>query len=71
MSENIKELIKRKLRDANTRLEEAKTFKAQALAELAAKCDRDIGHYEGKVAALESLEDLDWNHYAQMQLETK
>jgi hypothetical protein len=71
MSENIKELLKRRLQAANTRLEEAKAFKAQALAELAAKCDRAIGHEEGRIAALENLEELDWDLYAKMQLELR
>jgi ABC-type Na+ transport system ATPase subunit NatA len=69
MSETIRDILKRKIKNAQERLEQAKIYKANALADVTAKCDRAIALEEGRIAALENLEELDWKLYAQNELE--
>lgn len=69
--ETIPEMLTRRLKNTEGRLKDAKAYKERAIAELTAKCDREIGIEEGRVATYENLLELDWKLYSEITLGAK
>lgn len=64
MTETIKELFERKLRDARDEVRNSHIRKDQVIA----KADQEIAVATAKRDQLENLVDLDWEKYAKWQL---
>lgn len=67
MSENIKELMIRKKKQALEYLENA--YKAKDIA--VAKADIEINKRMAEADTYQNLSELDWDYYAKMQLGNK